>query len=89
MSLTKLQILTQPVKSALRVTSPKLPGAFPNNPDSEQEIGDCMSCHRVTEAIFVNHQALVNQATDNSRKPLIMREAKEQRCHAERQPVEM
>src|SRR6266516_5644828 len=67
----KLQI-PNPKRPDCGPALPKLPGAFPNYPEGEKEVGDGVGGHGVAETIFADREPLISHATKDTAKPLVM-----------------
>ena len=68
---------------------PEFPVTAPDNPDSEQKIGDGMRCDGVAKAALANDQPLIGEAAQNACQPLGMLKPKDQRGGQERRPAEL
>ena len=58
--------------------SPEMPGAAPDDPDTEQEVRDGMSRHGVPQPFFPANESLVGYGAEDARQPFIVSEAEDQ-----------
>jgi len=58
------------------------------DPDSQEEVGDCVSRNCISQAVFSDNQTLIGECAEDSGKPFQVANAEDYACNQERTPLQ-